>query len=336
LTLLSGISPYNRTETPAAGSGIFLRRKFVDRFSALFIVLLSLSVCLAQGPVKIACVGNSITYGYGLADRSRSYPGVLQDLFGATDYTVRNFGVNSVTVSKNGNLPYWTRGMMDQVFSFQPDIVTVMLGTNDTKPENWEALGYGEQFKTDYEALIDTFLNMSSGPAVYPVLPVPVFSHPTGASWGIRDSVIRSMLPLIREAAEDKGLQVIDCNTPLLDFPQFFSVDGVHPDAAGEDTLAHVIYRALTATGTVKRSPKDLISDPYQNGIVGNVSSTGYNTGGNTGAEIELLDLQGRCIVSRKMDASCIPHVFPRNFRSGLYLLHISSSGRIRRYVYRK
>jgi hypothetical protein len=51
-------------------------------------------------------------------------------------------------------------------------------------------------------------------------------------------------------------MPVIDANTPLLPFPQYFSVDGVHPNAAGLDTIARVIYRALrAATATLPENP---------------------------------------------------------------------------------
>lgn len=306
----------------------------MGRLFTFFVGLLSVSVSVAQVPVKIACVGNSITYGYGLADRSRSYPGVLQDLLGESDYTVGNFGVNSVTVSKNGNLPYWTRGMMEEVFSFQPDIVTVMLGTNDTKPENWEALGYGAQFKTDYEALIDTFVNMSSAPAVYPVLPVPVFSNPTSASWGIRDSVMQRMLPVISEVAEVRGLSVIDCNTPLSDFPEYFAADGVHPDAAGEDTMAHVIYRALTATGTTGPAAEDTRPDVHRKSVAVNSSIGPYNINGTTGMEV--FDLQGKRINSRTVNRSGLSRVSSCRFRGGVYLLRLPSSEHIQKIFYRR
>lgn len=44
---------------------------------------------------KVACVGDSITFGHGLDDPStESYPAVLADRLGA-GHTVRNFGVSS-------------------------------------------------------------------------------------------------------------------------------------------------------------------------------------------------------------------------------------------------
>jgi acyl-CoA thioesterase-1 len=221
--------------------------------------VIAVIVCAAvavSAQTKIACIGNSITYGYGLSDTTKRYPSVLRQLLGTSLYTVQNDGVNSTTMSKKGNVPYWTQGKLAQVFTLQPAIVTIMLGTNDTKPMNWDSLGYGTQFKTDYLAMIDTLAAMASKPKIYVALPVPVFYNPT-QTWGIRDSVVQEIIPIIQQvAAQRPGVVVVDANTPLKGFSQYFATDGVHPNAAGEDTIAHVFYRAIIATAyTVTPAP---------------------------------------------------------------------------------
>jgi len=88
-------------------------------------------------------------------------------------------------------------------------------------------------------------------------LPVPVYPNPTAVSWGIRDSIIQKQIPIIKEVAAARSLLVIDANTPLKGFPQYFKTDGVHPDSSAEDTIAHVVYRALTAVNEVLIKPND-------------------------------------------------------------------------------
>jgi lysophospholipase L1-like esterase len=200
----------------------------------------------AATKIKIACVGNSITRGFG-ANANQAYPYRLQQLFGTAKYTVENDGVDATTMTNKDNSSYWKTSAFSQVFAFQPNIITIKLGTNDTKPQYWDSFGRGVQYKADYLAMIDTFSHMASKPKIWLVLPVPVFNNPTATSWGIRDSVIKKIIPIIKEIGTERNLPVIDANTPLLSFPQYFSVDGVHPNAAGLDTIAHVIYRALLA-----------------------------------------------------------------------------------------
>jgi acyl-CoA thioesterase I len=212
--------------------------------------IIILSAMNTTGQIKVDCIGNSITYGYGLSSPYlMSYPSVLQNLLG-TSYSVQNDGVSSTTLMKKGDISYWKNGRLSQAFNFQPNIIILKLGTNDTKPYNWDY--HSSEFKTDYLAMVDTLSSMSSKPKIFVVLPVPVFNNPTAVSWGIRDSIIKKEIPLIQAVAAERNLTVIDCYTPLLKFPQFFSVDGVHPDAAGADTIAHIVYRAIISPSSVE------------------------------------------------------------------------------------
>jgi lysophospholipase L1-like esterase len=228
------------------------RRRDAMRISTTLLFMLAIVLAAgAAAKVKIACIGNSITYGYGLSSpTTQSYPGRLQIMLGTGNYTVENDGVNATTLLRKGDNPYYKNGKLPQVFAFQPDIITIKLGTNDTKPQNWDA--HRQEFKGDYLWMIDTLLTMASKPKIWLVLPVPVFNNPTAVSWGIRDSIVKKIISIIKEVSAERGLPVIDVNTPLLSFPQYFKVDGVHPDAAGEDTIARIVYRTLlAATATV-------------------------------------------------------------------------------------
>ncbi len=198
--------------------------------------------------IKFACIGNSITFGYGLQDAStQAYPAVLQTLLG-NSYQVQNDGVNGKDMLKNGNQPYWTQGDLPQVFAFEPNIVTIELGTNDTYPPNWNA--YNSEFEGDYLAMIDTLSSMSTKPTIYPMLPPPIWPNNTMTLY---DSSLQKIVVMIKQAALERGLTVIDCNTPFLQLPTDFDADGVHPNAAGADTMAHVIYRTITNPPTAVR-----------------------------------------------------------------------------------
>lgn len=207
--------------------------------SLLVIVNFSIS---AQ--VKVACIGNSITSGYSTT--GYSYVPKLTSLLG-NGYTVVNYGVSGTTLMKNGDKPYWNTTAFKDALASNADIITIKLGTNDSKTANWN--NSHDRFKKDYLALLDTLLKSNSGkPVIYPVLPAPIFYHPTSASWGMRDSVvINCIIPLIKEIASERGLTVVDAYTPLISFGKYFTVDGVHPDQNAADSIAHFIYRAITA-----------------------------------------------------------------------------------------
>ena len=101
-------------------------------------------VAQEKKPVKIACVGNSITYGWGIKNRfQNSYPGMLAQLMGK-EYDVRNFGISGRVLLNKGDRPYMHEPLFRDLLKFEPDIVTIKLGTNDSKPWNW---CYGKEFK---------------------------------------------------------------------------------------------------------------------------------------------------------------------------------------------
>ena len=195
--------------------------------------------------IKVSCIGNSITEGFGLQSPStQSYPARLQSLLGS-GYQVENEGVTAKTLLKNGDQPYWTQGKLSQVFSFKPNIITLILGTNDTKPQNWDT--HYSEFKRDYLAMVDTLYTLSTKPRIFVVLPVPIWSN----TMGIRDSAMQKIIIIIKQVALERGLPVIDCNTPFKQLQAYFS-DGVHPNATGADSIAHILYRPITGSPAVR------------------------------------------------------------------------------------
>ena len=178
----------------------------VTLVKAIILSLLFFGYCSRVGAVdtRVACLGNSITVGVGdHRDDPDTYPAQLDVLLG-DGYNVQNFGVSGRTLLKHGDHPIWNEIAFTELLNFKPDIITVSLGTNDSKPWNWV---YKDEFVPDYIALIDTFRTLDSNPIVYPCLPPPVFKEQDG----IRDSVItKDIIAMIHQVAERKGTEIID------------------------------------------------------------------------------------------------------------------------------
>jgi acyl-CoA thioesterase I len=192
----------------------------------------------AGNTVRVACVGDSITYGAGIPDREHnSYPAQLQKLLG-DGYEVRNFGVSGATLLKNGDKPYWKEKAFDEAKEFKPNIVIIKLGTNDSKPQNWR---HKDEFLADAKDLIAAFQSLDAKPKVYVCRPVPAFP----GNFGIRDQVIHEeIIPLLDEAAEAKGAKEIDLYKALGDHANLFP-DKVHPNAEGAKLIAETIAMNL-------------------------------------------------------------------------------------------
>jgi acyl-CoA thioesterase I len=221
-------------------------RPAIDTLIPCLALALAAASARAQtaAPIKWAAVGNSITEGSG-------YPAKLQTLLGPA-YKVENEGVSATTMLKKGNYTYWANGKLPQTFAFKPDIVSIKLGTNDSKPVNWP--GHKNEFLGDTKALIDTLAGMPSKPRIFPCYPVPVFQK--GGAWvvdGINEPVVKNeIMPMIKQAAADKNLTLIDLHTFLESRADLFANDGVHPDAGkpGADSIALMIFRSYTAAVT--------------------------------------------------------------------------------------
>lgn len=215
----------------------------VKRIPAILIFIMAWVFQALAAPVKWACIGNSITQG----SNGPSYVTKLAALLGP-GYALENDGVSGTTLLKKGDNPYWKNGKLANVFALQPDIVSIKLGTNDSKAWNWK---FGSGFEADLIALIDTLGSIPSHPKIWLVLPCPAFAN----AFAIDDAVIGgSILPIYRKVAAAKGLDLIDANTPLQGHPEFFG-DGVHPNSAGADAIAGAFYRALAGKASPAAPP---------------------------------------------------------------------------------
>ncbi|MEP1489836.1 MAG: GDSL-type esterase/lipase family protein [Algibacter sp.] len=199
--------------------------------------LVFLTSCKSK-PIVIATIGDSITSGAKHKKQSETaYPKVLGDLLG-NGYNVVNCGRSGATALINGNLPYWNCNEFSNVFALHPDIVTIKLGTNDTKPNNWNAKAY----KESYQSLIDTLLTIQPQPKIYVCLPVPVFSH---NKFKIRGEIVNNeVIPIVKELAQENNLSLIDLYKPFLGKDELLP-DGVHPEEEGAALIAELIAKQI-------------------------------------------------------------------------------------------
>lgn len=207
-----------------------------------YLLVLCSLVAVAQTPVRVACVGNSITYGAGIENRERdAYPAQLQRMLGE-GYVVGNFGKSGATLLNKGHRPYIGQEEFQQALTFAGDVVVIHLGINDTDPRDWP--NYRDYFVRDYLALIDSFRVVNPKARILVARMTPITYCHSRFESGTRDWH-EQIQHAIERVAELAGAQLIDFHTPLYPYP-FMLPDAVHPTAEGAGILAQTVCSAIT------------------------------------------------------------------------------------------
>ena len=211
----------------------------------LFTLLLALPLmAVAQEKIKVACVGNSVTYGYGHKNPAEtSYPTQLQQLLGE-EYEVRNFGHSGATLLNNGHRPYTSLPEYKAALEFAPDIIVIHLGLNDTDPRNWP--NYRDEFFGDYTGIIDSFrkAHPDGNPKIIVCRMTPIFHWHRRFKSGTRDWYWQ-IQEKIEEIAQHENLELVDLSRYLYSRPDLMP-DALHPDAEGAAIIAKQVYSAIT------------------------------------------------------------------------------------------
>ncbi|MFI3281374.1 MAG: GDSL-type esterase/lipase family protein [Rikenellaceae bacterium] len=216
-----------------------MKRKF------LLTIMISTLICassVAQSVVKVACVGDSITFGVGVEDASTdSYPAQLAQMLGI-GYEVQAFGRSGSTLLSHGHNPFIMNEAYTNALEYGADLAVIHLGVNDTDPRNWP--DYSDEFVGDYISLIESFraVNPDMRIIIAKITPIthlhPRFSAGT-FQW---QEPIRDAIAVVAQAA---NVELIDFHTPLYHFPQMIP-DAVHPNEQGAKIIAEVASKAIT------------------------------------------------------------------------------------------
>lgn len=223
----------------AAGSGIFAylyQNGLPGRYA---------NTKAMEEQIKVACVGDSITYGHGVSNwKENNYPAVLQKLLGDR-YHVANFGSTGACVNPNGDQPYISRKVYQESLDYDADILVFMLGTNDSKQENWKGK---EAFLQDYMKLLGTYLDGEHSPKIYiGVCSEAYFTKPseTGvAGFDIQPSIVDEIAEELKRISLNSHIccSVIDIHTLTEAHPEWFKTDGIHPNKDGAKAIAEMVF----------------------------------------------------------------------------------------------
>ena len=286
------------------------------RTIVLFGLLLMVLTAVAGGKIKVACVGNSVTWGMTITDREKNcYPAQLQQMLGR-GYEVRNFGHSGTTLLHLGHRPYVDQKEYKEALDFKADLVVIHLGLNDTDPRNWPE--HSEDFNADYIQLIDSFRQANPKAKIWICLMTPIFDRHPRFDSGTRDWHAQ-IQKHIRQVAAATRTPLIDLNTPLYSRPDLFA-DAIHPNAEGAKIIAETVYGALTGNyGGLALSPL------YTDGMVVQRNRPIVFRGkANTGETVKV-NFNGRALSSVADGAGKWRVAFPAEKAGGPYKAMIST-----------
>ena len=188
---------------------------------------------------------------------------------------VSNFGVSGTNLAKNVAQPYWTSAQYTPSHTFAPNIVVIMLGTNDAIPNTWA--GGKSHFVKDYEELIDTYTSLANTPKIYMIIPTPIGTSPFGHDGNL---LATEIIPAIKQVAMEKMVPTIDAFTAFggtsFDPGLFGTMDQVHPSAKGQQIICDATYAVLMSTGALGGNA----------GTGGNAGSAGSTNAGSGGMAV--------------------------------------------------
>ncbi len=201
-----------------------------------------------EGDVRIACVGDSVTYGHGVSGWVASnYPKQLDTLLGE-GYCVNNYGHSGATVQGSGDEPYITYSEYEESLEFDADIIIFMMGSNDSKPENWRGT---DAFRQQYLQRLSEYKEQNPDVRIILCTPPTAF-YPDGQTEGLTNydidpTIVEEIADIVRSVATEESYELIDINDITEGHPEYFLSDNVHPNNMGATLLAETVYNYLIA-----------------------------------------------------------------------------------------
>ena len=234
------------------------------RLLSCFLIMMSAASCgySQHSKLKIACIGNSITFGARVDNPSAdSYPAVLSKTLkskGYSNYEVLNFGIGGATMLRYGKPNLWR--LLDSIKMYKPDIMLIKAGTNETVSEplfNWEQM---KDFEADYNLFIDSVKKMIPNCVIILCSPLdmvintPELSKDRFDNLTLRRPRIWELRTRVSKIAAAAGLHFLDLTPSFTNKPEYITIkDGVHPNLKGYDFLGRYVAEYLIRQNIVKK-----------------------------------------------------------------------------------
>ncbi|MEI6421231.1 MAG: GDSL-type esterase/lipase family protein, partial [Lentisphaerota bacterium] len=238
-----------------------MKQRFQQVLVAVGLIGLALAVTglraeVTQAPLRVACVGDCITFGGDLTySYWESYPAQLQRMLGDQPRAfVGNFGIGGTTLLNSGEKPYQKQPALKSALGCKPNVVVIQLGTFDLQPKNW---AHKDQFAADYKDLIRQFQALTPAPRIFLSLP-PVIPSPN--VMGVNETDLLEEILIIKTVAEETHCGIIDVHAAFLNKTDLM-YDKFYPNVAGYTVLAKTVYAGITGHAFEGEVPDKFLSN---------------------------------------------------------------------------
>lgn len=191
--------------------------------------------------IKVACVGDSLTFRRSYTEELYNYSDFLGELLGE-NYEVTNYGMAGTCLQANTSYPYTSTRVYLASVEAEADIIIIMLGTNDIWYDRWQD---EETFYQYYIELIDSYLQTENTPEIY-LCTIPYIYSDKYSEWDVdyngRGDNIRT---IIRQISEERGYHLIEMEQITMDHPEWYEEDGLHFNYEGAIGISKIIYNAI-------------------------------------------------------------------------------------------
>jgi acyl-CoA thioesterase I len=215
--------------------------------TSLLLVLAFALAAHADEPIRVACLGDSLTYGAKTNPATESHPAVLQQMLGPK-FVVKNFGVGGASMMRRGKPTAFAQ--LPKAKEFAPNIAIVAFGTNDTRSRGVDYWDHIAEFVPDATALLNELASLPTKPRILLCLPPAHFAELPGMAAERKEinaeriprmTEVRAKLRELAVKFADKKVTLVDLEAPTHTQPKLYDVDGVHMTAAGYRLLAETL-----------------------------------------------------------------------------------------------
>ncbi|MDE6605168.1 MAG: hypothetical protein K2K85_04005 [Clostridia bacterium] len=192
--------------------------------------------------IKVACVGDSLTYGTTLLNRKvESYPARLAKLLGK-GFDVVNLGFAGYALNRHSAKCYLNLPALNLLEQYSPDYVIMLLGTNDARQKNFTS---EEDFSNAYRSIINSINNLKSKPQIIAMTSPMAYVDANSREFDFSLENLSKIVKIQRALLSEYQIPYIDLYNITQGKTSLYSEDMLHFNSKGAKFLAFKTYTAV-------------------------------------------------------------------------------------------